>query len=157
MNIVFYINKSDKRFLNKSLVEITTANDVVLLDENVNVINPHFRVNDIDFTNINYCYVPDFKRYYYIESTEIQYGGVVDVQCAVDVLMSFKSDIYNANGIVSRSNSMGNVLISDDMNVLRVDDTHTNLAFKGCEFLNTITSANYSFLLLTFGGTNSGV
>lgn len=154
MVIIFYRNLSDKRYLNKNLTTITTSSNAVLLDDSVNMTAPHFRVTGVTLNTVNYCYVMDFKRYYYITDVEVLHGGVCNITCAVDVLMSFKNDILNCSGIMERTAINGNVLITDsNYNVNRVDDTLTNLAFTGCEFLKNTSANNNSFLLVTFGGT----
>lgn len=154
MTVDFFKNYSDKRYVNKSISLVNELVDVVLLDNNVNVSSPHFRVSGVNFTEVNYCYVAEFKRYYYITASEVLHGNMVDISCDVDVLMSFKSDILNSAGIIERSTKSGNVLIADsNFNVNRVDETLTNLAFSGCEFSSTnITNASNNFLLVTFGG-----
>lgn len=50
----------------------------------------------------NYCYIPEFKRYYWIdEITNI--NAIWEVQCHVDVLASWKSQIGSTNLYVLRS------------------------------------------------------
>ena len=158
MTVYFYSNSSDKRFVNKNLMLVATVEDVVLLDNAVNVVNPHFRVSGISWGLINYCYVPEFGRYYYITNVEMLHGNMSNITCNVDVLMSFKNDILNTSGIVERSAIAPNVLIPDSYNVNRADETLTNLAFSGCEFSSTNTTNDSSiFLLATFGGTTREV
>ena len=155
MEIIFYHNMSDKRFLNKNITEQARVDNAILLDNNINVSAPHFRIKGITVNTYNYCYVPDFKRYYYINGVSAQYNNVYDISCDVDVLMSFKDSILNCRGILERSKNQGNVLIADNnYNINRVDDTITNLAFSGCE-LTTSSNATNCYLLLTFGGTNA--
>lgn len=157
MRITFYRNLSDKRFLNKNIVVQETVDNAILLDDNIDISAPHFRIKDIAINTYNYCYVPDFGRYYYISNpVSAKYNNITDIACEVDVLMSFRNDIMTCDGIVERSTNEGNVLIADSTyNINRVDDTITNIAFSGCELANG-TNASNSYLLITFGGTNVG-
>lgn len=41
----------------------------------------------------NYCYIPEFSRYYFITGLEAIPGGHMLVSCKVDVLMSYAIDI----------------------------------------------------------------
>ena len=53
--------------------------------------------------SVNYAYIPDFGRYYFVDPPEID--DKVDVlYLHVDVLMSFSSDINNSIVIATRSN-----------------------------------------------------
>lgn len=157
MTIIFYSNASDKRYVTKAITEIATIENAVLLDDNISVTTPSFRVVNVDFTTINYCYVPEFKRYYYISNYRFEFGKQIVFDCVVDVLMSFANEIKNTNAIVIRANVQGNVLINDELQPIRVDDILTNLAFTGSEFINEgVGSGNYSFLLNCFGGVKSG-
>lgn len=157
MEVVFYENMSDERYVTKQLTEIIQTN-VLFLEDN-NVISPFIVVNMIEnYNDINYCYIPALGRYYYVgkDGFTILNGNRLKINLQVDVLMSFSAEIKAANAIVVRSNSAGNVLIADALQQIREDEIITNLAFSGCEFLRGINTTNYSFLLTTFGGENSG-
>lgn len=156
MTINLYSNLSDSRYVAKQLTEIGTR-EILLLDDD-NITNPVITLNLFENYSVpNYCYIANFGRYYYITSAEILTGNRVRYSLKCDVLMSFANEIKSTAAILSRSNSMGNILINDSQQAVRADDILTNLAFSGCEFLkNGIGAANYSFVLNTFGGENSG-
>lgn len=61
----------------------------------------------------NYAYIEEFARYYFIKSVSIENNklAVFDLEC--DVLMSFKSDIYNLECIVARNETEYNLMLSD--------------------------------------------
>lgn len=155
MTVTLYENMSDKRYVIKQLNQVLTV-DVFFLEDN-NVNNPYIIINMINnYNDINYCYIPDLGRYYYITAFQVLTADRLRINLKCDVLMSFADDIKTANALISRSNTVGNVLISDNAQPTRADDILTNLAFSNCEFLRGIGAANYSFLLNTFGGENSG-
>lgn len=60
----------------------------------------------------NYCYIPDLKRYYYIDKIELMSNGIYKLYLIVDVLMSFKTEILNSNWRLTDSD---NFIIKNDI------------------------------------------
>lgn len=91
MLVKIYHNKSNNNVINKKIEEIQE-------------ITFNFK-NDSDITNPililqtyktgNYCYIPDLKRYYYINNIELMNGGFYKLYLEIDVLMSYKNDLIN--------------------------------------------------------------
>ena len=155
MVVTFYKNMSDKRFVTKQLSEIS-ATEIIFLEDN-NIVSPYIIVNMIEnYNDINYCYVGTLGRYYYVSGFTVLVGNQLRIDLKCDVLMSFADDIKTSAALVVRSNSVGNIMMKDPNQPTRSDEILTNLAFSGCEFLRGIGTTNYSFLLNTFGGVNSG-
>ena len=61
----------------------------------------------------NYCYIPDFKRYYFVSSTRILRNQLIEYTLAVDVLASYRSQILASTLYVLRSASDYNRFIPD--------------------------------------------
>ena len=101
----------DKRTLNKNFYIEKTIN--AELKENTNVINPIFIVSTDDFFKINYLYCPSFNRYYYIKNINNLTGNRQALECEVDVLMSYKSEIKALNGTIERQEFLYNDFIVD--------------------------------------------
>ena len=101
----------DKRTLNKNFNIIKTVN--AELKENTNVINPIFIVSTGDFFKINYLYCSSFNRYYYIKNINNLTGNRQALECEVDVLMSYNSEIKALNGTVERQEFLYNDFIVD--------------------------------------------
>lgn len=148
MQATFYYNKSDKRYLNKS-IEAKYSNIPIEVLEPSSVIRPSLRVSSgLIGQGVNYLYVNELERYYYIKDW-IMENGHIRLECEVDVLMSFKNDIKKQNVIVSRQER--------DYNLYQVDDKmkfyNTN-ATKVKEFPgNHFTMNNTQFLLVMNGVT----
>lgn len=53
-------------------------------------------------TTGNYCYIAEFGRYYYITAKNIVRDGLTEIQCEVDVLMSYQTAIMNCKCICSQ-------------------------------------------------------
>lgn len=155
MVVIFYENMSDTRFVTKQLTEILST-EIIFLEDN-NVVSPYIIINMIEnYNDINYCYIETLGRYYYVSGFAVLVGNQLRIDLKCDVLMSFAGDIKASTALVSRSNSVGNILMGDSGQRVRADEIITNLAFTGGEFLRGINTTNYSFLLNTFGGENSG-
>lgn len=117
MNITLYNNTSDNRALTKSLTEIKTIS--VRLKDDTNIMRP---VIELDSANLppaaNYCYIPTFSRYYYINQQGISVGRDLMLTLDVDVLMSFSNTIKNAQVVANRTSNKFNRYISDNIPVL---------------------------------------
>lgn len=61
----------------------------------------------------NYCYIPNFQRYYYIVNVTSETAAVAYVHCEVDVLASFRDDILATPAFVMYANSPFNAAIPD--------------------------------------------
>ena len=108
MNVKFYkINKK----VNSTLIPSGTGTTYnVVLKSPSSIINPRFELNQ--YLDVNYCYVAEFNRYYFIN--EIRYENPLWVySCNVDVLASFKTEIGSSSKYVLRSASQRNDLILD--------------------------------------------
>lgn len=112
MNGKLYYNKSDKRYVNKELEEVTYIKDGQTMNtvsvefiEDSDVVNPTLKMTA--FTGglkANYLWLEDLHRYYYIKDWTLSQGYIY-IKCHVDVLMSFKDEIMNETVILERQTS----------------------------------------------------
>ncbi|MCS5736667.1 hypothetical protein [Herbiconiux daphne] len=68
----------------------------ILLKRSIDVINPVFVLTDPDkigFIGINYLYMPDLKRFYFVDSIENVADNLWMLKCTCDVLETYKADI----------------------------------------------------------------
>ena len=101
MQAIFYYNKSDKRYLNKSIESKYSDIDIQMLEPS-SVVRPSIKVSSgLIGQGVNYVYIQDLERYYYIKDW-IMENGFIRLDLEVDVLMSFKDAIKAQNVIVSR-------------------------------------------------------
>ena len=142
MNILLYKTTNANNDLNKTIsdkVELVGA-----LREASSVIAPSILIqsNPIGY---NYAYIPEFGRYYYIKNiTAFRKGAyIVDLKC--DVLMSFREEILNMSGIVSRLTD-GDDYANRDVKT-KCLETHRRLDFPETPF-----TRNGSYILISKGG-----
>lgn len=102
MRIILYKTVSERIKINKVLEEELEL--VGSLRDASSITTPSIllQMNPVDY---NYVYIPDFKRYYYINSITAMRNKafLIDLKC--DVLMSYSNEIKELKGVVSRLNT----------------------------------------------------
>ena len=95
----------------------------------------------IDF---NYAYIPDFNRYYFVESIEVTPNKIYNISLRCDVLESFKNDILVSSGFVNQQTTPNKYYNSDYQTEIKkeVDVIKSNVT------LDTTKST----ILVTIGG-----
>lgn len=116
MTLNTYTYYKDKRLVDKSdyLTDEVSYGDVNPKDR-ISILNPTFvlRTNNFNFAH-NYCYCPEFGRYYFIDSIDVEPGGRTIINCSVDVLMTYRSQIPDIVAQIVRSEIYGGVSLTAD-------------------------------------------
>ena len=113
MNITFYKNYSEKNHLDKNLTQMGTISGT--LREDCSVINPVIKIeafSGFDLTLCNYCYIPSFGRYYFINNIKCV-GKLFEIEAHVDVLSTYKATIRKNSAIISRQAEHYNLYLQD--------------------------------------------
>ncbi len=128
VTIKLYENMSEPNRLDKTkylqLIEVITGE----LRSDVNILSPiievEIKASDIFIAAlvINYVYIVEFKRYYYVTSFDVCNGNtnpsdlkvLVRLYLRVDVLMSWGSNISALSGVVDRQEKQYNNRIIDN-------------------------------------------
>ena len=119
-------------------------------------------------TSFNYCYIPDFGRYYWIDEWTFIHGCLWHARTHVDVLASWKDQIGAKNFYILRSSAAynGRVIDSkypiisrpysyiDDMGTVYETDGGTDYAVPN--FFNTTLGAGYYYIGV-IGNNGTGV
>lgn len=156
MQLTYYNNKSDKRYLSKNIVQIAApeghSNPVTIqLVEDTDIVHPTFKMADVDvYFTANYCYVDSLRRYYYIDKIRTS-KGFAYLDCTVDVLMTYKDQIKAQEAVVSRQR--------DNYNKYQVDDRITLLNYECVKTISFPTNKGFDaktqqFVLCTIGNTS---
>ena len=98
-------------------------------------------------TSDNYCYCSDFGRYYYITDITTMPGGQKVVQCSVDPLKTYASQIKALQVNVSRTESTEHSNIIDTNLVTTANDEVVFLNLSGS--LSRAGSSDRRFVLIT--------
>ena len=107
MLIYLYTNKDSNNVINKKL-ENEIEKDITLKDR-VNIMNPIIRLKDPTPIESNYCYIPNFNRYYFIEEVIFVNREIQEIYLSCDVLETYKDDILNSESIISKSEKDNNL------------------------------------------------
>lgn len=103
MIIDLYTTGSEKNAIYKTLQNITELQGT--LKDECSVINPVFMIEHTNPSSYNYCFIPEFNRYYYITDIVSVRNNLWRVSCSVDVLMSYQTQILNLDVIVNANTS----------------------------------------------------
>lgn len=103
MDISLYITGSEKNCLRKTLqneISMTGA-----LRGESSVINPSFMVELANPSQYNYCFVPDFNRYYFIDDIVSVRTNLWRISCSIDVLMTYQAQILELEVVIDNNTS----------------------------------------------------
>ena len=126
MEIKLYKNLSENNVIGKTLTQIKSVE--ANLKNDVSVINPTFILYYTDnILQSNYCFIPKFNRYYFIDEIVPITGDRCIVKCRVDVLESFKEDIKSLTVILDKSQSIykSNKYLDDGSFIVENKDFNT--------------------------------
>ena len=152
MNVILYNNKSDKRQLVKNITEIKTL--VAIAKGDINIISPMLIIQNTDMTDINYCYITELKRYYFLTNYTYITGQRIELHCNVDVLMSYADDIKRLKVNVLRYEKIQPTYITDSRIPLFSSSKQRVIEFPDNIFnLANPTSQDKNFLLNIVGGS----
>ena len=106
-------NNSEAIHLDKDLTDILTT--YAWLKESTSIINPTFVLEAplADLVRANYVTVPTFGRSYFIQDIISITTDLVELNCHVDVLSSFKDDIRANKGITHHQENNWNLYLND--------------------------------------------
>lgn len=104
MTLTLMQNTEDARVVNKTPVSLQTFTGTLRSD--CSIVDPVV-VLEIDQTRlnmplINYAYIPDFNRYYFIENITVVREGLWEISLHCDVLKTYAGQIRALPAVVSR-------------------------------------------------------
>lgn len=128
-SVYFYRCDDDKRTLHKKLKELGHVDNAVIKeDSTVMDLNLEWSYADLgypDWLLINYVWVEDTQRYYFVGNTRMLNGGRVLFPLHCDVLYtanaSERKDIDNLSALIARQENMFNTYFKDELMPIRDD------------------------------------
>ena len=108
-------NNSEVNAVTKSLTTVTTLSGT--LKEDCSIIDPVILL-DYDLSalpQVNYCHIPIWGRYYFINNIVSVRAALCEIHCHVDVLYSFRSQILANEAIIHRQENNWNLYINDGL------------------------------------------
>lgn len=104
MNIYLYNFKGDDRVINKNLGDVQVEMINGTLRDDCDLIDPSFLIHS-DPRGCNYAWIPEFRRYYFINDVQVIRTGLWQISCHVDVLLTYKEFIKNCDIIVTKTSA----------------------------------------------------
>lgn len=115
-SVTLYTNSSSNNTVDKSLAMIGETSFTVNPTHTVSVLNPDIIVTyNAAYISCNYCYIPLFKRYYYV-TVETDTAQRMILHCSVDALTTAHKEyaaLLSSPCSVIRSESEGATDIAD--------------------------------------------
>lgn len=134
MNVTFYLNISEPNKIYKNISTVQTITDAQFRDA-VNLITPEFVFESslFDAKAVNYCYIDELKRWYFIDSVECIRTNIYSVKCRVDVLYTYRNSILAVSGLINRAedNDYHNKYLKDDERNFEIPKYHIPINFTG--------------------------
>lgn len=111
-SIDFMNNTEELNKITKSPSTVMTLTGT--LRDETDLVNPQIIVEyDGTLTNVNYMYIAEFHRYYFITKIESVRTKLWRVYAHCDVLKTYAEGILGTECVVSRSETRYNLLIND--------------------------------------------
>lgn len=118
------------------------------LRNQTSVLSPKIRIESADnIAGYNYCYIPEFGRYYYIADITSVRTRVWEVSMRCDVLMSYKDEIQGLNVILDNTQETGLSNYLTSPNWVNLVKTKTDI-----RVFPSGLSKQGEFILITAGG-----
>lgn len=131
MNVQLCYNASENNVINKVISVIDTVECV--LKNAMSVTNPVLILEyKAEMTNINYMFIPETGRYYFITDIIPLTGGRYEIHSKVDVLESFRTSILNLQCIIDKqeSKSRSNLYLNDGSYVVQNNESISVINFE---------------------------
>ena len=142
MNITFY--QFSKRTNSTKIVDVSGTTLTCELKGTTTIFNPTLVIKAVPaaWNPIwNYCYIPGFSRYYFVDNWT-WLNGVWECSLVCDVLASFKTEIGNMSEYVLRSSYEADSRITDDAYIVKAQ-AQTHMTMLPDFFVRVMTAGFY--------------
>lgn len=146
MQIDLYTYNHEKNKINKSAYLSNLLSLQGNLKEQTSIITPVIMLEYNQHFTYNYCYIPEFGRYYFIDNVEVVRTNLYRIYLTVDVLETYKTGILNQSVIIEKNENNYNNYLPDENWKTNVK-TKTDIINFDSGFLE-----NGEFILITAGG-----
>lgn len=112
--------KSLSRILDIVYIDNGNENDIVYTEDDEEYEVDVYTMDERIF-NVNYIYIDEFNRYYFVKNIECLSNKLFRLYLSVDVLMSHKESFMPLKAFISRNENIYNTLLNDDRVSFRYD------------------------------------
>ena len=117
-DITFYNNNSDKKCINKSLSDATTISGNIKTQYTSSGISIDIDTAVAGIKPFQFNYMKYDNKFYYIDNVDFLSQNIIRMNCSVDLLESYKSQILKQTAVLERSQNIYSRYIDDDKLVL---------------------------------------
>lgn len=114
----------------------------ILIKDPSSILNPRIDLDSSNPVSYNYCYIPAFNRYYFINDWTSDHGHWI-ADCSVDVLASWKASIIASYQYVLRCSTQNDSNIVDRMYPITDEVSFGKYDFPTRPFLNRAADLRY--------------
>lgn len=140
-DIVLMNNQEELNKISKSPVTVMTLTGT--LRENTDIVNPQINVEySGTLTNVNYMYISEFNRYYFITKIESIRNGLWRIYAHCDVLKTYSQGILGTKCVVARNEERYNLFLNDSF-----FKVYSNPRMQIANFPNKFTGESYVLVM----------
>lgn len=123
MKIYLYTCKDDRKKIVKNPVCLNKNGITIQLKAPTDVMKPTVILSmesiGENWASVNYAYIPEFKRYYFVDNIECKNDKVLSLSMTVDVLYTYRKDLLNTQFEIARSEKINSSYFIDTEKALR--------------------------------------
>ena len=113
------------------------------LKEETSIVDPVILVEyNGTLSNVNYMYIPEFHRYYFITNIESVRTKLWRVHGHCDVLKTYSEGILGCTGVISRQENEWNLYLNDSC-----FKAYSNPRLQVCNFPNKFSGEDYVLVM----------
>ena len=134
-------NQEELNKISKSPATVMTLTGT--LREETDIVDPQINVEySGTLTNVNYMYISEFHRYYFITKIESIRTGLWRIYAHCDVLKTYSEAILGTPAVVARNENMYNIMLDDSMFKVQ-----SNPRLQIANFPNKFTGESYVLVM----------
>lgn len=155
MNVILYNVSDDPRVLNKNIGSGTTLSCTLVYPSEL--LSPTIRISANSWNaSLNYMYISDFNRFYFITEVSYENGGAVLISGRVDPLMTYRNNISDLRVNVIRQEYGGLTNIVDNQVCVTPKQETEFVKANNTPFNIRTSGAETNFVLCIAGGAVGG-
>lgn len=156
MNIQLFSTGDDIRKINKTLTAITETVPCNVKDDDFSIITPKVILKyAAEYLTANYCYIPEFARYYFITDISMLTGGMCELTLTLDVLYTYREQITGLQVTAARSSNKYNRYLNDNQQVTTSNPINQIKKFPNMPFAPSALGGGSRCYVVALGKTSS--
>ena len=127
MKVTLFNNTSDEKVVGKNLAKVAELTDVQW-KENTDILHPTITFRkfldengqqvwkQFNYIMIEWNGLP--TRYYFVDKMQVNKGGIIEIECRVDVRQTWRKQMRTKKYLVARQEKIHNFYVADNRVVL---------------------------------------